>query len=222
VVSQPAAPSSERRRMPPSERSAASGPDPQADGKIQERMYPRARSSERPAVSAVGLSLGRSRVWTAAFACWLCSTASPAGVWYPSGTSAPSGENDEGRPCERPPGSRSAGVRRPCERCALVGLDSGGGIRTRDLRVMSPTSYLTAPPRVGGLTNVALLSGAVKPSRRPRGQLRGLPHSRDCHPHRSRGATKRPPRLERPPAPHRAAQGGRPSTPARPARSPRL
>src|SRR5215211_7867329 len=25
--------------------------------------------------------------------------------------------------------------------------DSGGGIRTRDLRVMSPTSYLTAPPR---------------------------------------------------------------------------
>src|SRR4051795_10169121 len=26
--------------------------------------------------------------------------------------------------------------------------DSGGGIRTRDLRVMSPTSYLTAPPRV--------------------------------------------------------------------------
>src|SRR5918999_372942 len=31
--------------------------------------------------------------------------------------------------------------------------DSGGGIRTRDLRVMSPTSYLTAPPR-GGPTNV--------------------------------------------------------------------
>jgi hypothetical protein len=25
--------------------------------------------------------------------------------------------------------------------------NSGGGIRTRDLRVMSPTSYLTAPPR---------------------------------------------------------------------------
>src|SRR5258708_6404411 len=25
---------------------------------------------------------------------------------------------------------------------------SGGGIRTRDLRVMSPTSYQTAPPRV--------------------------------------------------------------------------
>jgi hypothetical protein len=28
-------------------------------------------------------------------------------------------------------------------------LDSGGGIRTRDLRVMSPTSYLAAPPRGG-------------------------------------------------------------------------
>ena len=27
-------------------------------------------------------------------------------------------------------------------------VSSGGGIRTRDLRVMSPTSYLTAPPRV--------------------------------------------------------------------------
>jgi hypothetical protein len=27
-------------------------------------------------------------------------------------------------------------------------LSSGGGIRTRDLRVMSPTSYLTAQPRV--------------------------------------------------------------------------
>lgn len=26
-------------------------------------------------------------------------------------------------------------------------FDSGGGIRTRDLRVMSPTSYQTAPPR---------------------------------------------------------------------------
>ncbi len=26
-------------------------------------------------------------------------------------------------------------------------MNSGGGIRTRDLRVMSPTSYQTAPPR---------------------------------------------------------------------------
>ena len=33
-------------------------------------------------------------------------------------------------------------------RCAGPSGDSGGGIRTRDLRVMSPTSYLAAPPRV--------------------------------------------------------------------------
>ena len=37
----------------------------------------------------------------------------------------------------------------------MVGLDSGGGIRTRDLRVMSPTSYLTAPPRgVAGIIEI--------------------------------------------------------------------
>jgi hypothetical protein len=48
----------------------------------------------------------------------------------------------------------------------LVGRDSGGGIRTRDLRVMSPTSYQTAPPR-GGRMIVApphlLASGAEPP-----------------------------------------------------------
>ncbi len=35
------------------------------------------------------------------------------------------------------------------KKAAICGgfLSSGGGIRTRDLRVMSPTSYLTAPPR---------------------------------------------------------------------------
>jgi hypothetical protein len=37
---------------------------------------------------------------------------------------------------------------------------SGGGIRTRDLRVMSPTSYLTAPPR-GVVNNSSNGSGAV-------------------------------------------------------------
>src|SRR5205807_327228 len=37
---------------------------------------------------------------------------------------------------------------------------SGGGIRTRDLRVMSPTSYQTAPPR-GGKTMIAELFGAA-------------------------------------------------------------
>src|SRR3954453_1885124 len=38
-------------------------------------------------------------------------------------------------------------------------FSSGGGIRTRDLRVMSPTSYLTAPPRVAG-TNLAGVNGS--------------------------------------------------------------
>src|SRR5947209_10262313 len=56
--------------------------------------------------------------------------------------------NDEGRPDGRPSRSRSAGLQGSCKSYALVGRDSGGGIRTRDLRVMSPTSYQTAPPRV--------------------------------------------------------------------------
>src|SRR5439155_19751457 len=64
---------------------------------------------------------------------------------------APRGDlphNDEGRPFGRPSRSRSAGLQGSCKSYALVGRDSGGGIRTRDLRVMSPTSYQTAPPRV--------------------------------------------------------------------------
>src|SRR5437764_9362846 len=45
---------------------------------------------------------------------------------------------------------------RPKKKPHLLGLFySGGGIRTRDLRVMSPTSYQTAPPRGG---NVILAS----------------------------------------------------------------
>ena len=56
--------------------------------------------------------------------------------------------NDEGRPDGRPSRSRSAGLQGSSKSYALVGRDSGGGIRTRDLRVMSPTSYQTAPPRV--------------------------------------------------------------------------
>jgi hypothetical protein len=41
------------------------------------------------------------------------------------------------------------------EKLAICRLSySGGGIRTRDLRVMSPTSYQTAPPR-GGLVVIA-------------------------------------------------------------------
>ena len=44
--------------------------------------------------------------------------------------------------------SQSASGGAPFGVSPRVGLDSGGGIRTRDLRVMSPTSYQTAPPRV--------------------------------------------------------------------------
>ena len=40
---------------------------------------------------------------------------------------------------------------------------SGGGIRTRDLRVMSPTSYLTAPPR-GGRSDLPRLAIALRSS----------------------------------------------------------
>src|SRR3981189_2942724 len=47
-----------------------------------------------------------------------------------------------------PSRSQSACLQGSYKSYALVGLDSGGGIRTRDLRVMSPTSYQTAPPRV--------------------------------------------------------------------------
>src|SRR4051794_37257460 len=45
----------------------------------------------------------------------------------------------------------------------MVGLDSGGGIRTRDLRVMSPTSYQTAPPR-GGPSMLATVRGQARGS----------------------------------------------------------
>ena len=52
--------------------------------------------------------------------------------------------NDIGTMAPRP------GRVRPQKSPAVAGLffHSGGGIRTRDLRVMSPTSYQTAPPRV--------------------------------------------------------------------------
>src|ERR1700704_4125798 len=42
---------------------------------------------------------------------------------------------------------------------------SGGGIRTRDLRVMSPTSYLAAPPR-DGLFMLATTPGPRRPEER--------------------------------------------------------
>ena len=37
--------------------------------------------------------------------------------------------------------------------CCIMRIGSGGRIRTCDLRVMSPTSYRTAPPRTGDAHN---------------------------------------------------------------------
>ncbi len=56
------------------------------------------------------------------------------------------------------------GPQLPKEKPRLSGafLHSGGGIRTRDLRVMSPTSYLTAPPRVAWADNVSTALRVVK------------------------------------------------------------
>ncbi len=48
-------------------------------------------------------------------------------------------------PCKR--GTTPLSKKRPAKQRGAAGHDSGGGIRTRDLRVMSPTSYQTAPPR---------------------------------------------------------------------------
>jgi outer membrane protein assembly factor BamB len=49
---------------------------------------------------------------------------------------------------------------RPKKKPHFLGLSySGGGIRTRDLRVMSPTSYQTAPPRGG--QKILATSGVV-------------------------------------------------------------
>src|SRR3954453_24032815 len=99
-------------------------------------------------------------------------------------------------------------------RCALVGLDSGGGIRTRDLRVMSPTSYLTAPPRVGGPTNVAPWNALVKGLRRRRGRPPVRRRSEGCRRHCRRGATTRSHRRERPPRHRPAGPRSRSASPA--------
>ncbi len=83
---------------------------------------------------------------------------------YPGMSKRPSRRR---RCCERDGPARK---KRPARRDARQGLDSGGGIRTRDLRVMSPTSYQTAPPRSDRpIVNTALMS--VKPAR-----LRRTPH----------------------------------------------
>ena len=34
---------------------------------------------------------------------------------------------------------------------------AGAGLEPRDLRVMSPTSYLTAPPRIKGICSILLI-----------------------------------------------------------------
>ena len=56
---------------------------------------------------------------------------------------------DTGRPgrCRRPDDGPLRQKRRTRRRSGLRCSHSGGGIRTRDLRVMSPMSYQTAPPR---------------------------------------------------------------------------
>src|SRR5438876_3763665 len=64
--------------------------------------------------------------------------------WYEIGTKPTQDHNDEGRPDGRPSRSRSAGLQGSCKSYALVGRDSGGGIRTRDLRVMSENAHLDA------------------------------------------------------------------------------
>ncbi len=59
------------------------------------------------------------------------------------------------------------GKRRP----AAALLDhSGGGIRTRDLRVMSPTSYQAAPPRIGRQGSYTARGGEVNPEFCPGGR----------------------------------------------------
>src|SRR5207253_1326445 len=73
-----------------------------------------------------------------------------------------------------------------------VGRDSGGGIRTRDLRVMSPTSYQTAPPRVALHVLAELRSRAVKTQR---GAHRGRTPPSARHP----GASPATPHLPRHP-----------------------
>src|ERR1700693_5777194 len=80
---------------------------------------------------------------------------------------------------------------------------SGGGIRTRDLRVMSPTSYQTAPPRVAPsvLAKIARRnrSGADGARTGPARRGRPSPHA----PPRGPPPPPRPPRAPPPRAPPR-------------------
>src|SRR3954447_21579166 len=64
-------------------------------------------------------------------------------------------------------GTRRASRRRLDQRPRRSEGHSGGGIRTRDLRVMSPTSYQTAPPRDEWTTE---FSNGLRRSEGPRSQ----------------------------------------------------
>ena len=86
-----------------------------------------------------------------------------------SATTRSSGGSRSPRPSARRSRRRSRRRRPPAGGLSRQSKGhSGGGIRTRDLRVMSPTSYLTAPPRgvpviIEGST---LRSGSRRPCRR--------------------------------------------------------
>ncbi len=74
---------------------------------------------------------------------------------------------------------------------AAFRANSGGGIRTRDLRVMSPTSYQTAPPR-----NRAQVYPGLRESVNPESGFRG-PFRGPFVSHLFAGETAGAPRLER-------------------------
>jgi hypothetical protein len=94
-------------------------------------------------------------------------------------------------------------------RLSGASFDSGGGIRTRDLRVMSPTSYLTAPPR-GARLNLAQGSSPInRPGRPPRARRR----SQGCRSRRRTCEPSSPIRRSRSRARRRVERCGRPSSP---------
>ena len=57
-------------------------------------------------------------------------------------------------------------------------IHSGGRIRTCDLRVMSPTSYLAAPPR----NRAPRITGASEDCQHPEGESTGVPRGRQREP----------------------------------------
>jgi hypothetical protein len=83
--------------------------------------------------------------------CWPTISGSSTRTAMPGRSrSRPSGGRTTCRPSAHPtPTQKGQPGPRDSDNC-----HSGGGIRTRDLRVMSPTSYQTAPPR-GGLISLA-------------------------------------------------------------------